>query len=914
MTDSFLPYVLPQIDAAGNSVGLQQRAQNLQNNVIVGGIRVTQRRGTLAPCPRAANLISKVYAGSCVHDSTDGLSYPLNVMNASSMAGIDNHFKPFTVTGDSSGPGFHFFMNAYDESSYSAGALKEAIGLGWIDRQTTQLMTQTLFLNPDVGYVAQVSYDAKVTRGGRMAYKTSLQSISLDKYVESGGLYLLNIFMIFYSVYLLLGVLKRLIRIFCIRKGLSNENRWASLFSWGMVLDLGSFIALVTAMGEWGSFYLVLQTAKEQMANMALLIPNIPIPGNLTVVVPCEDTGVIGGGENSTDLGNSTNTNSSTVDPPICTEPVEDPPIYYSTLGSFPPEWAGVQQTFFTAFGKHASFKTAAVWALIFLTLRLFKYISFQSRLSVITDTINASYEDLVHIVIAFGVIYIAYGVWAHFAFGTQVAWYGSESDGYYIFGMLRILMWDYDLEGIEQADPNTGRLFWSTFMLIMSNVFLWMVFAVLFENYTMTRLSTARWPAAKDELIAFVQAMPHMFHIPRISWIWDNPLCRKLPMCRGGKASLVGKKTHTITWSEVIKLITKGALAKAEHITADQLRLHLGVSPEKATLFIVDVASTDLNFVYWGHDVRGSEPLPDKMRDSLRALYPGIFANEDVMNNGTVSLLMPDLFGLSTSSGVNDDEDEFPDEDDDHPSVYKRLRRLIGAYLPAFCGGKSLSTSKFGNVMSSKTKGPTGRKSTVKSVTNPLNKAAANSNYEEEGDEAETGNKMAGGGDDKKAGLNVRKVVVGKTFAASPVSGNIVTVGAAHEDEEESDGLVTPSQEAKAKNAQSPSVPDSAVVIAEQSEEAVAAASMTTEQEVVDENYWTPERIEEYHRQQAEYEAATAAYNAAVAEAEAARALSQEEEDEGKKKKKKGVKKGIAKKKVEVEEEDDENDDDIEA
>jgi hypothetical protein len=69
---------------------------------------------------------------------------------------------------------------------------------------------------------------------------------------------------------------------------------------------------------------------------------------------------------------------------------------------------------------------------------------------------------------------------------------------------------------------------------------------------------------------------------------------------------------------------------------------------------------------------------------------------------------------------------------------------------LPAFCGGKSLSTSKFGNVMSSKTKagGPVGRKSTVKSVTNPLNKAATNANYEEEGDEAETGNKMAGGGD----------------------------------------------------------------------------------------------------------------------------------------------------------------------
>jgi hypothetical protein len=888
MTDSYLPYVLPQMDSAGNAVDLQERAINLENNVIVGGIRITQRRGDLTSCPRAGNLISKAFSGSCVQDSANGLSYPQDVMNISTMDGLEKHFTPYTVPGDMNGPGFHFFLNAYDEVSYMIESLKNSVSLGWIDRQTTHLSVQTLFLNPDVGYLAQVSYDAKVTRGGRMAYKTTLQSISLDKYMESGGLYLLNIFMIFYSVYLLLGVLKRLIRIFCIRKGLSNENRWASLFSWGMLLDVGSFVALVTAMGEWGSFYLVLQTAKAQMANMALLIPNIP--------VLCEE-GVANDG-NSTEVLENNSTGTNTTD---CTNP-DDPPIYYSTLGSFPPEWAVVQQTFFNAFSKHTSFKTATVWALIFLTIRLFKYVSFQSRLSVVTDTINASYEDLVHITIAFGVIYIAYGVWAHFAFGTQVAWYGNESDGYYIFGMLRILMWDYDLEGIEQADPSTGRLFWATFMLIMSNVFLWMVFAVLFENYTMTRLSAARWPAAKDELIAFIQAMPHMFHIPRISWIWDNPVCRKLPMCRGGKASLVGKKTQTITWSEVIKLLTKGALAKAEYITADQLRLHLGVSPEKATLFIVDVASTDLNFVYWGHDVRGSEPLPDKMRDSLRALYPGIFANEDVMRSGTVSLLMPDLFGLSTSSGHdNDDDDEYPDEDDDHPSVYKRLRRFISSYLPPICGGKA--SSNFGNVISSRNSkyggksggGLMGRKSSVKSVTNPLNKTA-NGNYEEEGDEAETGDKMAGG-QEKSVGLNVRKVVATKTFAASPVAGNIVTVGAEERVQESS-------------SAKSPSVPDSAVVIAEQSEDeerhkpstddATNTLVSSEEQTVVDENYWTPERIEEYHRQQAEYEAATAAYNAALAEAEAA----------------KGTKKGKNKKKVkEEEEEDDEGeDDDVEA
>ena len=160
----------------------------------------------------------------------------------------------------------------------------------------------------------------------------------------------------------------------------------------------------------------------------------------------------------------------------------------------------------------------------------------------------------------------------------------------------------------------------------------------------------------------------------------------------------------------------------------------------------------------------------------------------------------------------------------------------------------------------------------------------------------------MAGGVDDKKAGLNVRKVVVGKTFAASPVAGNIVTIGAEDVKTEADGEQETPIQE---KSAYSPSVPDSAVVIADQSEEVTAT---TSDQAVVDENYWTPERIEEYHRQQAEYEAATAAYNAAVAEAEAAASTTNPNIEETRKKSKK------SKKKQEDEEEDDEDDDELEA
>ena len=136
--------------------------------------------------------------------------------------------------------------------------------------------------------------------------------------------------------------------------------------------------------------------------------------------------------------------------------------------------------------------------------------------------------------------------------------------------------------------------------------------------------MQAQRWPSFHDEVLAFAQATPHMLPAaPR----WARPLCDRLS-CRCGKdrASSLRTRGGVVTWSACIKLVASGALKKSPRVTADMLRLHLGVSDEAAALFVADVAASDPDFAYYGHDLVGGEPLPDKMRASLRALYPQLY------------------------------------------------------------------------------------------------------------------------------------------------------------------------------------------------------------------------------------------------------------------------------------------------
>jgi hypothetical protein len=667
------------VDASGGPVSGSNFARTLDVAVVVGGVRISQTRAAPAPCARRGDFSRVAPRATCsAAGSTAGAFESMN-SSAIADAGAESSFAPALVAGDPDGAAFHAFLSAYAPVADSSAALYALASAGWLDHLTAGLRTSVLVLNPELGYVAHLHMLATLSRGGRVASRTMLHSMSLDSYAESPALYALDIFIMLYVVYLILGAGKRMARIFCIRKGSTAEQRWAQLVSFSTALDWGVIFALVAAGALWSKYVLAVTAARGRMAAMAQLEPDDTTLAGPPGAPNATDANATAAPTNSTDTGTGG--------------------------GPFPPEWALVEQGFANAAAALAAFKTATVWSVIFMTLRLFKYFAFQSRIAVLADTIAAAWEDLVHFFVLVAVLFVGFGTWAHFAFGTQVALYGDSES--FVLGMFRFMMLDYDVAGMQAADPSTSTLFYVTFMVIVANVVLWMLFAVVFENYTLLRMSALRWPSLQDEAVAFAQALPHM--VPRrasaaLERAAGALLCRKRP-------AKVMQASAVVSWAEVIRVLTKGALARAERVAADDLRLHLGCSIESASYFLFDVAATDPNFVYWGHGFRGSDPLPDRMRDSLRALYPNVFAADEVRATGTVTLLLPDLFGLSTSkSGADAAEDSFADEDESRPSVFRRARRAALKLM-----GSTRARSKPGG---------TGRMASSKLVVNPLKAA----------------------------------------------------------------------------------------------------------------------------------------------------------------------------------------------
>ena len=428
--------LLPQTDASGFPLTGADLARTVENGFVVGGVRISQRRAAAVACPRGAYFGGAYAAGSrCASaDASAGGFEPgengFDLANVTE-AGYANEFTAFPLAFDTSGaaavgaaapggglgaptgaaaaalgPRFHHFISAFSDAGSSSLTLGDLVSWGWVDRWTTQLTVGTSVLFPDIGYVAQLSLVASLTRGGRVTAVTELRSMALDPYADAPGLAVLDVLICVYIVYLGLGSLKRAVRLLCIGKGAARDARMRALFSCGTALDWATVAALAAAAAQYGAYLTRLQAAREALQAMP--------SGALDLAAPDVDAGA-----NATEVPGA-------------------------AVIAFPPAWAAPQVAFGAASAALASAKTAAVWALILLSCRIFKYVAFQSRLSVLTDTLWAARDDLLHFGLLFGLMCCCFGYWAYFAFGTQDAsFYGA---GGAALNFWRVVMWEYNL------------------------------------------------------------------------------------------------------------------------------------------------------------------------------------------------------------------------------------------------------------------------------------------------------------------------------------------------------------------------------------------------------------------------------------------------------------------------------------
>jgi hypothetical protein len=425
LTDSLLPTLLLPGPGSEDPPPAAVAGRVANYGLVLGGVRLAQRRASVRACEDAA--LSKVYGSTC-YDQGRPSEAGFGNTSVADAYGVASAFSPSATPGDPLGPAFQLYINALSDLETGQNLVDGLQEAGWLDEASESAAVQVVLLNGQTNHFGVVLLEARFTPGGRVATRARVGSFTAGPYVNAGFVYVLDAVVFLHTLYLLRGLIIKLGRLLCEGgrggrgKGEGGEGArppGASSnggFNVWLALDLGALASLVASQATWFVFVKKVDDVRAAIAGDADASPE----------------GYAGGEHAST---------AADVD---------------------------------VAYELHQEWKVAAVCALIFLSLRIFKYFQFQPRLAVMTDSLIMAFSDAVHFALLFAVLLCCYGTWGHFLFGTQAPdWADSNIS---INSVFRYMMYDYDLYTMQQTFPNMANLFNASFMLVVTNMTLWMV------------------------------------------------------------------------------------------------------------------------------------------------------------------------------------------------------------------------------------------------------------------------------------------------------------------------------------------------------------------------------------------------------------------------------------------------------
>jgi hypothetical protein len=368
---ALVPLLLPADAPAADAAAWPVRYLN-GYAVAAGGLRFAQARSAAQPCAEDAALAA-----------LNGIPcYPSNALSRAPFGEPDAAVAGAFAAGASRGPEgaariafpFEFVVNVANTSAADGAARVEALRTGgWIDAATRAVTTTLSLYNGQTASWVVLRWTVDFQRGGRTALATHVVSFPADPYaappddlatatdgtggsdgsaVPGGFLVFVDLIVVAYGAYLLVGTGRRVWAIACARGVPCGTRAHDAVLNYWLALDYGSVIALATLGGCWASFVAAAADVRARVAAEATRTP-----------------AVFGGAAH-----------------------------------------AGTAAAAAAAGDKWEAFKSAGVAALIVLSLRLFKYFQFQPRLSVMTESIAMALADGAHFTLLFGVMLGARG------------------------------------------------------------------------------------------------------------------------------------------------------------------------------------------------------------------------------------------------------------------------------------------------------------------------------------------------------------------------------------------------------------------------------------------------------------------------------------------------------------------------
>lgn len=452
VTGTFLPTMLPDSDPDGvpYPAWARGRFQGEGTSLLIGGIRLATTRRKSVGCKLPGDL-NALYGGNCHADGEGGYDLtPYGNVTAAAAAGVAGAFVPSTVEDDATGAQFQLFL---DQRLPTDPTLIDAInGLkagGWLDNATSEVRIQSVFLNGETGSVIRMSIGAEFGIGGRVSTYLDVDSIFLDPYYGTlaGLVIALDLIMLGYWLYLLAGTCRRIGKALCGPGGSRRPRRGAGCCAWTRY-----------RLGRLASYWYLLDiaTVASMLASFVMWLLLVSLLNK-----------------------------------------VKNEAVSAASGDKVP---SVLEQDIVNAVATMNQAKNAAVVTLGLLTLRLFKYFRYQPRLAVISESISRGFVDALHFGLLLAVLIVFYATWGHFMFGSvSIRW--TDPVGSY-FSIAQFSMYDYDWDAMVTAYPGSAQAFYVTFMFLMTNLMLWMFFAIFFDAYTLVRNeANERGPSAFSEL-----------------------------------------------------------------------------------------------------------------------------------------------------------------------------------------------------------------------------------------------------------------------------------------------------------------------------------------------------------------------------------------------------------------------------
>ncbi|XP_022540398.1 polycystic kidney disease 2-like 1 protein isoform X2 [Astyanax mexicanus] len=154
----------------------------------------------------------------------------------------------------------------------------------------------------------------------------------------------------------------------------------------------------------------------------------------------------------------------------------------------------------------YADFEFLAFWQtqynnmnavnLFFAWIKIFKYISFNKTMTQLSSTLARCATDILGFAIMFFIVFFAYAQLGYLLFGTEVESFSTFHKC--IFTQFRIILGDFDYDGIERANRVLGPIYFFTYVFFVFFVLLNMFLAIINDTYSEVKEELA---SQKDDL-----------------------------------------------------------------------------------------------------------------------------------------------------------------------------------------------------------------------------------------------------------------------------------------------------------------------------------------------------------------------------------------------------------------------------